>query len=350
MQSKRQRTYRDPNQYRQMETLVAKYGRKDRRSTYISKLINSSYNYTKYVLRAYNLDNNGGSIDGGLRQNLGFEQPGDTAFLPILVFNLTTIPQGTASTARFQHASWRMTQNTVSGQVGFQALGTMINDGTFSGLGWQEYVNNGTNSNAGNTSITRRALMEYVNMRFRIRGPTARATRVTVQIVQPYAWFLGNPEELPLTNGAITREHYQPWINLAARNTASPVQNIPTSSRNPWRVLRAKTYDIQPTSSTETDANGHDVVQKWFWRCNRVMRYDSHGWVNTDDSNATNLNIGDATTPDTNLNNYAGLGSRVYLIVSAYAPNESDSFDPSIHPSFEYSFEKKLSTLTGQQN
>ena len=349
MQSKRQKTYRDPNQYRQMETLVNRYGRKDRRSTFISKLIRSSYNYTKYVMRAYNPDNNGGTLDGGLRQALGFEQPSETAFLPVLIFNLTSIPQATASTARYVPCSWRLTQNTVSGVIGFQQLGTLSNDGG-SGLGWQEYVNNGTNTNSGNTSVTRRALMEYINMRFRIRGPTLRPTKVTVQLIQPYAWFLGNPEELPLTNGAIVREHYQPWINLAARNTASPVQNIPTSSRNPWRVLRSMTYEIQPTSTTEGDANGHDVVQKWFWRCNRVVRYDSHGFVNTDDSNATNLNIGDATTPDTNLTNWTALGSRVYMVVSAYSPNEVDSFDPTVHPSFEYSFEKKLSTLTGQQN
>lgn len=347
-QSKRPRSYRDPNQYRQMEFLQSKMGRRDRKGTFMAKLVKSSYNYTKYIMRSYNRDGDGGAAGEGLRQPLGWEQAGDVAFLPILIFNVTTIPQATASSTRLQHAGWRLTQNLVSGVVGFQALGTMLNDGTYAGTGWQEYVNQGTTAGVGNTSSTRRALMEYVNMKFRIRGPTARPTRVVVQLVQPYAWFLGNPEELLLTSGAITREHYQPWINLAAKNTANPVQSIPTSSKNPWRVLRTMAYDIQPTSTTEGDANGHDVVQKWFWKCNKHVAYDEHGYVNTDNSDATDLNIGDATTPDTNLTNWLGLGKRVYLIVSAYSPNSSGAFNPAIHPSFEYNFEKKLSSLTGQ--
>jgi len=345
----RSRTYRDPNQYRQLETLTAKYGRRDRRATYINKLIRSSYNYTKYVLRYYARDNDGGAADGGLPQPLGLELVGGVNFLPILVFNLTTIPQQTASSARQVPSSWRMTQNPSNGVVGFTGVGELNNNNTI-GLGWQEYINMGTTSNVGNTSATRRALMEYVNMRFRIRGPTARPTRVVVQLVQPYAWFLGMPEELPLTAGAITRMHYQPWVNMAARCTANPCQNIPSGNRQPWKVLRSKVYEIQPTSTTETDANGHDVVQKWFWRCNRVMNYDDMGWVNTDNPDATDLNIGDGTAPETNVSNYVGLGKRVYMIVSAYAPNSAGAFTPAIHPSFEFSFEKKLSSLTGQSN
>lgn len=346
--AKRQRTYKDPNQYRQMEVLSRSMGRKDRSATFMRKLVRSSYNYTKYVLRAYNQDGDGGTTGEGLRQPLGLESVGSVNYLPVLIFDLTEIPQGTASSSRFQHASWRLTQDSATGVVGFQALGSMDSSGAFSGTGWQEYVNMGSNAGVGSTSATRRAIMEYVNMRFRIRGPTQRPTRVTVQLVQPYAWFLGNPSEFLLTAGSQVREHYQQWINLAARNTANPIQNIPSSIKRPWRVLRSMAYDIQPTSTTEGDVNGHDVVQKWFWRCNRGVNYDWQGYVNQDNSDATDLNIGDATTPDTNVTNWLQLGKRVFLVVSAYAPNRKATFDATVHPSFEYSFEKKLSSLTGQ--
>lgn len=344
----RSKPYRDPNQYRQMETLVSRYGRRDRRSTYISKLIRSSYNYTKYVHRLYSSDNNGGTVDGGLRQPLGFEQVGNVAYMPILIFDMTEIPQATASSARTEPAAWRLTQNVTSGVVGFQVLNGLDNSGATPAAGFVEQVNMGSTAGVGSTSGTRRALMEYVNIRFRIRGPIQRATRVVVQLVQPYAWFLGCPQEFQLTSGAITNENYQEWINMAARNTASPIQSIPSTIKRPWRVLRAKTYEIQPTSTTESDANGHDVVQKWFWRCNRVVQYDYQGYINTDNPNATDLNIGDATTPEACTRNYTALGKRVFLVVSAYSPNSDAAFNPLIHPSFEWYFEKKLSSLTGQ--
>lgn len=348
MPSKRSRTYRDPNQYRQLETVVYKHGKKDRRATFMSKLVTSSYNFTKYLFRSYNRDGDGGSGDGGLRQPLGFEQVGDDAFLPILVFDMTEVPQATASSARSAPAGWRLRQNVVNGVVGFQELNGLAGDGSSPAAGFIEYVNQGTTGNVGNTSSTRRALLEWVNMRFRIRGPIQRATRVTVQLVQPYAWFTGMPQEFLLTGGAIANEIHQEWINMAARNTASPVQSIPSALKRPWKVLRSKVYEIQPTSTTESDATGHDIVQKWFWRCNRPIAYDHSGWFNADNSNATDLNLGDGTTPDTSVKNYLALGKRVYLIVSAYSPNSAASFQASIHPSFEWYFEKKMSSLTGQ--
>ena len=346
--SKRMRIYRDPNQYRQLETVMYKHGRKDKRATFMSKLVTSSYNFTKYLFRSYNRDGDGGAADGGLRQPLGQERVTDDVFMPVLIFDLTELPQATASSARSAAAGWRLRQNVVNGVVGFQELSGLAGDGSSPGNGFIEYVNQGSSGNVGNTSSTRRALMEWVNIRFRIRGPTQRATRVTVQLVQPYAWFTGMPQEFQLTSGAVANEIHQEWINIAARNTASPVQSIPSAIKRPWKVLRTKTYELQPTSTTESDATGHDIVQKWFWRCNKGLAYDHAGWFNLDNSDATDLNLGDGTTPDTAVKNYLALGKRVYLIVQAYAPNVSASFNAAIHPSFEWYFEKKLSSLTGQ--
>lgn len=348
-QSKRARTYRDPNQYRQMETLVSKKGRRMTRQRFASSLIRASYNFTKYVMRAYNPDDDGGTIDGGLRQPLGFETSGSTMYLPVLCMNLTSIPQATFSSRRVVNAYWRLTQDNVTGAVGFQALSTMTNTGgSFTNLGWDQYVGMGVSPTAS-ASTTRRALMEYINMKYRIRAPTGRPTRVVVQLVQPYGWFQGMPEELALTGGTITNEHYQPWINIASRNTKSPVQSIPwNSSKKPWRVLAAKVYELQPTSTTEGDANGHDVVEKWFWKCNRVVNYDEQPFSNTDNNNATDTIIGSSLIPETNTSNYVAKGKAVYMIVQAYSPNSAAAFDATIHPSFEMSFEKKLSSLTGQ--
>lgn len=347
--AKRQKTYRDPNQYRQMETLVSKRGRRMTRTRFQNSLVRASYNFTKYVMRVYNPDDDGGSIDGGLRQPLGFETVGTSMYLPVLVMNLTSIPQATFSSSRSTNAFWRLTQDNVTGAIGFQALSTMANTtGAFTQLGWGQYVGMGVSPSSFGSS-TRRALMEYINMRYRIRAPVGRPTRIVVQLVQPYGWYQGMPEELALTGGSISNEHYQPWINIASRNTKSPVQSIPSSSsKKPWRVLAAKVYEMQPTSTTEGDANGHDVVEKWFWKCNRMVNYDEQPYSNTDNNNATDSIIGSATIPETNTSNFVAKGKALYLIVQAYAPNSAASFDATLHPSFEFNFEKKLSSLTGQ--
>lgn len=348
--SVKSKTYRDPNQYRQMETLVTKRGRRMTRTRFQNSLVRASYNFTKYVMRAYNPDDDGGSVDGGLRQPLGFETVGSLMYLPVLCMNLTSIPQATNTSSRFVNAYWRLTQDNTTGAIGFQTLSTMTNTGaSFTQLGWGQYVGLGVSATAQGISTTRRALMEYINMRYRIRAPVQRPTRVVVQIVQPYGWFQGMPEELALTGGSISNEHYQPWINIAARNTKSPVQNIPwNSAKKPWRVIAAKVYELQPTSTTEGDANGHDVVEKWFWKCNRMVNYDEQPFSNADNNNATDSIIGDARIPETNTSNYVAKGKALYMIVQAYAPNSTAAFDNNVHPSFEFNFEKKLSSLTGQ--
>lgn len=347
--TKRRKTYKDPNQYRQMEVLTAKWGKRARQGTFLNKLVQSSYNYVKYICRAYNIDNNGGTLDGGLRQPLGLEQ-GATNVLPVFVINLTSIPQGNnpgGASGRYQQNCWRLTQAPSSGVIGWQNIQTMNLAGSYGNFGWVASKAEGTAA-AANLPTVRRALMEWLNIRFRIRGPTSRPTRVTAMIVQPYAWFRGLPEEYALTNGSIVNEQHTPWIQMAGRNTYNIVQNIPSgASKAPWKVLRSQVFEIQPTSSTENDANGHDVVQKWFWKCNKMAGYDYQGYGNPDDPDATNANLGDGTTPYSNTVNDVELGKRVYLIFQAYAPNASATFDPSLHPSIEWSIEKKLSSLNG---
>jgi len=343
----RPRPYRDPNSYRQMETLSAKWGRRSTQKTFLNRLVKSSYNYVKYVMRCYNPDGNG-VADGALRQTLGFESVGTQNYYPILCFDLSSVPQGYNGTQLTTPAAWRLQQNVSTGQMIWQLLGGQLNDDTtISNNSWQCYKAEGL-SLAGNIPSVRRGLMEYLSMRFRIRGPTNRPTRVVVQIVQPYAYFQGMPQEYSLSSGAVNDEHMQVWINMAARNTRSPVQNIPsTTTRSPWKVIRTQTFELQPTSTTETDTTGHDVVQKWFWKCNKFMSYDYRGFSNTDNFIASDSVIGDATSTRNNTVNSAAPGKRYYMIIQAYCPNASNTLDPTIHPSMEYMFEKKIASLNG---
>lgn len=342
--SKRRKVYRDPNQYRQMETLTSKVGRKTTVATFHRKLLYASYLPTKYVFRNYKAD-----TSGSLNLALGWEQAGGINYMPIFCINLTTIPNGGISgTSQNQACFWRLYQNPSTGVIGFQQQSGLDNTGA-SNAYWQQYQAFGNTGTAAPATATKKALLEWINMRYRVRGPTTKPTRVIVSVVQPYAWFQGMPEEFNLTSGAILNEHYQPWIEMASRNTKNSVQSVPhTGGKAPWKVLMSKVYELQPTSTTETDTFGHDVVQKHFWRCNRVVRYDEMPWINNDNPDATDLNIGDGNEPGAGVSCYTALGKRLYFIIQAYTPNVDAGFNAALHSSWEFMFEKKMSSLAGQ--
>lgn len=351
-QTKRRRIYRDNNQYRQLETLTARKGRKNSSAVFMRKLIRSSYDYTKYLFRGYVYESGagiggGGAGDtGGRFYNIGLERPdANNTFYPVYLFNLTTIPQNVVGSGLINNGcAYRLRNNPSNSSISsinWFPVSSIDNSGASTGSPgfWQTFASTSASGSVGQAYP--KCLMEYLNIKYTMRGPRARPTRFVVQVIQPYQWF----QALPDNNSGYDTEQNTVWQSIANRNAANMCQNLPSTTRAPWRTLYTRVYEIQPTSSTETDVGGHDVHQRYFWKCNRPLNYMDQGSLsNYDTGDYADMNLGNAQGGK-KLSCNAALGSQIYLLVQAYAPNGATAYSADIHPSFDLSVEKKVSCL-----
>lgn len=349
MTKRQRRSYRDQNQYTQLETLVSKRGRKTSAQQFMQSLVKGAYNFSKFQLRGYALDYDGGSGVGGRFYGLGLENPGANSQLqPLYLVNLTTLPQRFNGNYINNTCMWRLQTNPSTGAgnsvVSWTTVSSLNEAGsTISPAYFGCYFSN-TNNTTGQSFP--KCLMEYINLRYTIRGPTNRPTRVVVQMIQPMKWFTA----LPTPSGAGTSStlgynlnQNTVWLREATPLGANMCQKMSTSFRRPWKVLYNKVYELQPTSTTETDVSGHDVHQRHFWKCNRILNYQDMGGTSNATGQMNDLQTGD--NESVGISCEPAIGSQVWLLIKAYSPNPAAAFDAAIHPSFDLCVEKKISTL-----
>lgn len=342
------RKYEDTNQYRQRETVVDKKVQRLTRYQFNNRLLSGSYSFTKYLYRAYREEDAGGALTTALFNSIG-QQPatGGNLFMPVYAYNLSVRPQQIAGVLQSAPVAWRMyTPTATSSSVAWSAQPGLLNNGSPDPSATFQAYNTYTSATGDARYPTcRKSMLEYINLKYTLCGPRNRWTRFTVQIVQPEAWFTSMPggqDSGPTYNSV--------WRELVNRITCNQCQSIPkTNARKPWKVLMTKTYTIQPTSSTESDVGGHEVHQKYFWKCNRVLDYS---WNQVDvASGLTDLDIGTqdrALSVDSTCKNEQSL----WLLVYAHAPTRDavDTVNTAITPSFDISIEAKHSWIDGKSN
>lgn len=344
--TKRRRVYRDKGSYQQRDTLVSRAGRKTSQYKFMNKLVKASYSFDKMLLRAFGIDGAGGSTPGLLFHDLGFITGGtNVQYLPLYMINLTSVPQakfdgsGTSNTSppciyRLQGTrpgfTWVVADGIDAKGQRITQPGFFPNDATYvSGTGYEA------------TSTYDKVLMEYLNIKYTLRGPTQRGTRIIVQVVQPYKWF----KALPGVSGNDPNQNGV-WENEASRLCVNMCQSIPSASRAPWKVLYNKVYELQPTLTTESDASGHEVHQRHFWKCNRVLNYRDTLPRTQDAGYAGDLDIGYDVGRTKALSSDPAPGTALWLLIKAYSPDTlASAADPATMPSFDVSVEKKLSFL-----
>lgn len=343
----KRKTIYDKNQYRQLSTYNAQRGVKLTQFQKMSNLVKASISYSKYIYRSYGYDNAGGASDTGGRLNpCGLEKPGASTLIyyPVYVYNLTAQPQAVKGTLRNPVMGFRLFSDTASvGNVQwYGSVQSLNNAGANLGASYfQPYVTPG-NTATGAGQIFPKCILDYVNIKYTLRGPRARPTKFVVEVIQPYKWFGSMPDGQSYNAG-----DQGVWQEEANRLTANLCQNVPAGHKKPWRVLYSRVYDIQPTSSSEIDVGGHDVHQKYFWRCNRLLKYDSEFGLSDKpdpDSDYSNLNIGTQEYGRT-VDTIPEEGAAIYLMIKAYCPTASGGFDAYVHPSFDLSIEKKVTSL-----
>lgn len=347
------KNYEDVNQYRQRETVVDRKIQRLSRYQFNNRLLSGSYSFTKYLYRAYRLEDAGGAQVTGLYNSIGQENPGGAGnlFLPVYAYNLSVRPQQINGILQSAPVAWRMyTPSVTSSSVAWNQQPGLLNSGvTDPSATFQAYNTYTSATGDARYPTCRKSMLEYVNLKYTLCGPRTRWTRFTVQIVQPEAWFTSMPGG---QDSGPTYNHV--WRELVDRLTVNQCQSIPkTNARKPWKVLMTKTYTIQPTSISENDAGGHEVHQKYFWKCNRVLDYS---WSQADATGGlADLDIGTqdrGQSVDSTCKNEQSL----WLLIYAHAPTRDNvetpgtGIDTAKTPSFDISIETKHSWIDGKSN
>lgn len=264
--AKRQRIIQDSGGYNQWNTHRSRSGTGLKRLQRISKLINNNIAPIRFRFSKIKAFDDNGSV---------FVTHGPTAVAgvnqaPIKIFELTGAVQGATGFSAI--GGFTPCYNTTTGEVTFQAQAGSSAAGVLSEFVQVEQQVRLT------SNIGRRSLLDWTRCRLNVWGKTSRPSRVTVSIVQ-----FNNEGCVPDINlpqpGQSRLDRNECWQEIMKPLISNPISSrIKTgreSVRKPFmRVLKSTTYIIDPTSTTENDADPHVKTIDMFHRWNRSLSYE----------------------------------------------------------------------------
>lgn len=113
---------------------------------------------------------------------------------------------------------------------------------------------------------------DWTELKLNLWGAKNKAIKFCIQIVK-----VMEDEVSPMYNASaalINTAAQQAWEEQVKQFTYNPIVQINYEQRKKIKVLKTWNRIIQPTSTTENDADPHCHVLKWFSRWNRNVNYD----------------------------------------------------------------------------
>lgn len=316
--------------YTQQSYTSMSKGRPMKSSTLVDKAVKADISRTVYQFRKYANDgNNTNNFSTGLGQ---YTFSGNR-LLPIVLFDLTRIRQDTI-------AEGAIGSGTFAKQAIMNVAGD--DDGLIKWVDVEGIGANGSTPNAypfisesKNVSTElhpiRKSILSWVSIKLNLMGARNRPGWFKVQIVT-----FNNDEHLDPWTVVGPGQHNTFWTDQAARLTCNSIHDLPKKTSQKMKVLMEKVISFQPTSTTESDPRGHVDTVSMFYRPNKTINYFDGGNIPKlgDDVQIAVTNVA-GTARGTGISDFASTG-KIYLLLTAFNPYTAGSFDPSIHPSFEW--------------
>lgn len=220
-----------------------------------------------------------------------------------------------------------------------------------------------------------KTFFEWFDIRLMMFGAQTKPSRITVQLCHMpvgygprgnYTDNFSSDTSALLYEDEILPEEKQREVNQFWMGHTDTLCGNPLNKRDAYnnnrgiKVLESQTFDINPTSSTESDTRGHMKMYKLFKRYNRIINYqyerkatlatdvldtstgytyDKEANPNAWDSEGWGYTTGDGAV---RVNTYAG--ARLYLLVSAASPT-SGAGNAADHASFDFAIRRKQSVV-----
>jgi len=224
------------------------------------------------------------------------------------------------------------------------------------------------------------AMLDWVDIRLQFYGATAKPSRVTIKLVSftdedlvPAAWVGASQTAIPVKDeddapslGILNaNDDIKKWneYHLGAVDAlvSTPIQkrdHLNLGSR--MKVLYSESIDINPTTTTESDARGHIKALKIFRRMNRSCRFDwqaagvglsnpGGGITGVAPINEGNPNWFDSTRSDAidynlDVKPYCDKKKRVYLMITGQSA-VAGAFSAASHSSFDVMIRRRHSVI-----
>lgn len=194
---------------------------------------------------------------------------------------------------------------------------------------------------------------DWSEIKLNLWGARNKAVKYTIQIVK----VLDDPvSPWYLSSGAnMDREAQQVWEESLKQYVFNPLAKLNYQKRPRIKVLKTWDRIIQPTSSTENDADPHVHILKWFSRWNRVVNYDriqeasnaSGARFRTPDDQDYNSMVETTQAGQQPYSHYPMEKEQVFLLIraSCYTNQLYSSVSNATCGSFDVSLRSKFSVL-----
>lgn len=241
-----------------------------------------------------------------------FNSAGVTTYLPMYIYDLTAIinsgPSGVVNSMPFG----RFYLDNATGRVLFTNMFGQKQDGT-SSMDLQLEKASSTSTILEYPHEKSRLLWNSVNLT--LWGAKQKAVKYTIQVVKLDERL--DPWKMHLHTAGSPDDHYTQsfYQGVSKPICYNPIAFINPGSTRGVKVLKTYTTTIQPTSTTENDADPHSKILKWFMRWDRDLNYkqDSDMFV----TRATLLDEPDFNELRSENDCYTTSKSKIYLFIKA---------------------------------
>lgn len=261
--------------------------------------------------------------------------------LPLYMYDLTavnnTVNNVYTSAQPFYRAKVAVTDGSIQWDYvnGLNAVGTSANT---------LEVEKATSYNMGFNLPHEKSRLLYTDVRLNLYGAKTRAVKWIIQVVkllddsldpiptnapssasQPYQWQTKNS----FYQGLMKPLVFNPLALTGAEQVSRRI-----------KILKTYTTIIQPTSTTESDANPHCKILKWFMRWDRDLNFEQRGNILA--SGETLTNDSDYAVQFNQVSTYVKPSQKIFLMIRCNDYSVQDQQDTNErHASFDMSIRAK---------
>lgn len=263
-----------------------------------------------------------------------FNALGNIINCPLYLYDLTGIINTTSSGVQNAICLKRMTLTTPTGLVGWTDQLHLLSDGSSTSAGIA--LESASTASSVVNYPHQTSILKWHDVKMNLWGAKARAVKYVIQVIKIDDEILDPwTVKAAAAGGTADDNKYQAfWQSMVKPYAYNPIAYVDPKMKQKYKVLKTYSCIIQPTSTTESDADPHVKTLNWFMRWDRIIDYsqDSARFTGVNDvvNEADFLNEEakyGATTTDTK--------SKLFLLIRAQSTFQSETVDNTNMPSFD---------------
>lgn len=256
----------DVNSYRQWDQHAENSGRRKSKRRRALAIVSANVNRVDYGYRSIkpSFDSGGGNL---LMMKYG--TAAGNISMPCYVFSLSHVHQYGSNGTYQPCRPARQLQLSSTGAFQWAEINGQAGDGT-STTELQQIANQRWASTT--TGLGAHAYLNWTKVMFNLYGCKTKPIRYRIMLCRPT-----EDEASPYfyaSGSSVGVDQQQHLENMTKPFVSNPIAVVDHATRPKWSILKTWEYEIQPTSTTESDAEPHVKTIKFFQRWGRVFHFN----------------------------------------------------------------------------